>query len=74
MTFQLKERLETFINSRTVNREERTRLIVFLISNVMFLTGLPLHLLGYIGADDPSLHGISAVFWFLLVFIFLLYL
>ena len=74
MTFQLKERLETFINSRTVNREERTRLIVFLISNVMFLTGLPLHILGYIGADDPSLHGISAVFWFLLVFIFLLYL
>ncbi len=74
MTFPYHEKLKAFVYKRTNDIEERTRLVMFIISLIMVLTGMPLHLIGIIGANIPILHFLTIGFWLSLVILFFLYL
>lgn len=73
MTFNLRQRFRIFINRRSSNLEERTRLIMFLTSLALLIIGMPMHLLGLIGTAEPFLLNITIGFWLSLVALFLLY-
>ena len=73
MTLNLRQRFVTFVNNRSTNLEERTRLFMFLASMTLLLLGMPMHLLGLIGTDEQFLLNVTVVFWLSLVAILLLY-
>lgn len=73
MTFNPRQNFKKFVNRRSSNLEERTRLIMFLASMTFLLVGMPMHLLGLIGTKEPFLLNITIGFWLSLVAILLLY-
>ncbi len=73
MLLTIHRHLIAFVYKRTNNLEERTRLVMFIISIIMVLTGMPLHFTGFIGADVPLLHVVTASLWLSLVALLLLY-
>lgn len=67
------ESLRDLIESRTTTREDRHRLVVFLIVETMLILGLPLHLAGLLGSDNMVLQLDSVIHWLLSVGLLLLY-
>ena len=74
MSKELKLSIRHFIDSRTKNQEQRVCIIVYIIGVVMAITGMPLHLLGVLGINNPVLQTISVASWTVSVIVFGLYL
>lgn len=69
----ISENIEAFLTGRTQTKEERQRLLVFILGIVAGILGYPLHILGLWGSSNNILQAISIVTEAFLVIDFILY-
>lgn len=74
MASVLSNKIDSFLNGRTKTKEDRQRLLVYLLGVIAGIIGYPLHIFGLWGSDDNVLQMISMITEAFLIVDFALYL